>query len=148
MFNKSRQDRWVFGDRQSGAYMHKFSWTKIRRHQIVMGTASPDDPALVEYWASRRRKATLPINKTTRRLIEAQDGRCSICGGTLIAVEDQPQNPREWEKWLTITRNTINTIATRRPGTSDEADARLVHADCRKGNGLALHNAYEPSGLA
>ena len=148
MFNKSRRDRWVFGDRQSGAYMHKFFWTKIRRHQIVMGTASPDDPTLVEYWASRRRKATLPINTTTRRLIEAQDGRCTICGGTLIAVEDRPQNPREWEQWLTNTRQTINTIATRESGTSEEADARLVHADCRKGKGLALHNAYEPSGLA
>ena len=148
MFNRSRQDRWVFGDRPSGAYMHRFSWTKIRRHQIIMGTASPDDPALLEYWASRRRKATLPINKTTRRLIEAQDGRCSICGGTLIADEAMPQNPREWEKWLTITRDTINTIATRRPGTSDKADVRLGHADCRKGNGLALHNAHEPLGLA
>ena len=148
MFNKSRRDRWVFGDRHSGAYMHKFFWTKIRRHQIVMGTASPDDPALVEYWASRRRKATLPINKTTRRLIEAQDGRCTICGGTLIAVEDRPQNPREWEQWLTNTRQMINTITTREPGTSEEANARLVHADCRKGRGLALHNAYESSGLA
>jgi len=148
MFNKSRQDRWVFGDRHSGAYMHKFFWTKIRRHQIVMGTASPDDPALAEYWASRRRKATLPINMTTQRLIEAQDGRCVICGGTLIAVEDRPQNPREWEQWLTTTRQTINTIATREPGTSDEADARLVHADCRKSSGLPLHDAYTPSGLA
>ena len=31
-FNKSRQDRWVFGDRHSGAYMHKFAWTPILRH--------------------------------------------------------------------------------------------------------------------
>jgi hypothetical protein len=28
-FNKARQDRWVFGDRDSGAYLLKFSWTKI-----------------------------------------------------------------------------------------------------------------------
>jgi RNA-directed DNA polymerase len=33
-FNKSRQDRWVFGDRKSGAYMHKFSWTRIVRHHL------------------------------------------------------------------------------------------------------------------
>ena len=46
------------------------------------------------------------------------------------------------------TRNTIHTIAMRTPGTSDDAEPRLAHADCRKGNGLALHNAYEPSGLA
>ena len=34
-----------------------FAWTKIVRHKMVMGTASPDDPALDWYWASRRRKA-------------------------------------------------------------------------------------------
>ncbi len=122
MFNKSRQDRWVFGDRHSGAYMHRFfsgprsadtksSW--VRRHQTTPPLSNTGP-------ASTSSKATLPINNTTRRLIEAQDGRCVICGGTLIADEGMPQNPRGWEKWLTITRDTINTIATRRPGTSDE----------------------------
>jgi len=54
----------VFGDRASGACMHRFSWTNIVRHQIVMGTASPDDAVLSEYWAHRRRKTPLPINHT------------------------------------------------------------------------------------
>jgi RNA-directed DNA polymerase len=147
-FNKSRQDRWVFGDRKSGAYMHKFSWTRIVRHQLVHRGASTDDPALAEYWARRRRRTPLPINKTIQELIEAQEGRCAICGGALLAVDDRPQNPREWEQWLATTRGTINTIAAREPGTSGDAEPRLVHADCRKGNGLALHNAYQPSGLA
>ena len=31
-FNKFRNDRWVFGDRDSGAYLVKFSWTDIVRH--------------------------------------------------------------------------------------------------------------------
>jgi RNA-directed DNA polymerase len=48
-FNKARQDRWVFGDRQSGAYLHKFSWTRILRHRLVKHGASPDDPALADY---------------------------------------------------------------------------------------------------
>jgi len=148
-FNKSRQDRWVFGDRQSGAYMHRFSWTRILRHRMVRHEASPDDPALTDYWASRRRKAPLPINKTTHELNDAQDGRCAICGGLLFAIEDQPQNPREWEKWLATARRTINTIATRDPSTpAEKAGLRLTHVDCRKGNGPALHNAYEPTGLA
>jgi RNA-directed DNA polymerase len=141
-FNKSRQDRWVFGDRQSGAYMHKFSWTRILRHRIVKHGASPDDPAFGGYWAWRRRKVPLPINKT-QELTDAQDGRCLICGGLLFAVEDRPQNPREWQRWLATTHTTINTIAG-----SKEAEPRLVHAGCRIGAGLALHNAYEPSGLA
>jgi hypothetical protein len=46
-FNKFRSDRWVFGDRDSGAYLIKFSWTDIVRHTLVQGGASPDDPALV-----------------------------------------------------------------------------------------------------
>ena len=32
--------------------------------------------------------------------------------------------------------------------TTAQAEPRLVHADFRKGHGLALHNAYEPPGLA
>jgi RNA-directed DNA polymerase len=43
-FNKSRQDRRVFGDRDSGAYLMRFAWTNIVRHQMVGGTSSPDDP--------------------------------------------------------------------------------------------------------
>ncbi|MFC8248612.1 group II intron reverse transcriptase/maturase [Streptomyces chartreusis] len=56
MFNKTRRDRWVFGDRDSGRYLAKFSWTKIVRHQMVKGNASVDDPALTDYWAGRRRR--------------------------------------------------------------------------------------------
>ena len=101
-FNKARQDRWVFGDRQSGAYLHKFSWTSIVRHQIVDGAASPDDPALADYWAKRRRKAPLPIDKTSRWLIKAQDGRCPICQDALVSDDHRPQTPREWETWLVL----------------------------------------------
>jgi RNA-directed DNA polymerase len=108
----------------------------------------PDAPAVAEYCARRRQRAPLPINKTTQGLIDAQDGRCSICGGTLITVDNRPQNPREWEQWLATTRQAIHTIATREPGTPEEATPRLVHAECQHGHGLALHNAYQPSGLA
>jgi len=146
-FNKSRQDRWVFGDRNSGAYLHKFSWTRILRHRLVRPGASPDDPALTSYWAWRRRKGVpLPINKATQELTDSQDGRCAICGGLLFAVEDRPQNPREWEKWLAIRTAVITTAA--RPGHTEEAAPRLMHAECRRGLGPGLRTAYEPSGPA
>ena len=64
-FNRSRQDRWVFGDRKTGAYLHRFGWTGIVRHQIVRYRASPDDPALAVYWAWRQRRVSLPIHGTT-----------------------------------------------------------------------------------
>ena len=85
-FNKSRHDRWVFGDRKSGAYLHQFAWTNIVRHQIVRHGASPDDPALADYWAARRRKTPLPIDKTSRWLLKAQDGRCPICRSALLTA--------------------------------------------------------------
>ncbi len=154
MFNKTRRDRWVFGDRKSGAYLHKFAWTRIVRHQMVPGAASSDDPALAAYWAERRRKAPLPIDKTSRWLLKAQDGRCSLCGNMLLPVDDRPQSPREWEQWLATTRKTIIKVVIREDGTSEDAEPRLIHANCRNrhhvqnGSSPALLRAYEPEGLA
>jgi RNA-directed DNA polymerase len=147
-FNKARQDRWVFGDRASAAYLHKFAWTNIVRHQIVDGAASPDDPALAEYWAKRRRKTPLPIDKTSRWLLKAQDGQCPICREALLPDHDRPQTPREWERWLATTRKTITKVVTREAGTPDGHEPRLMHADCRKRGRLALLRVYEPVGLA
>jgi RNA-directed DNA polymerase len=44
--NPTRNDRHVFGDKDSGRYLLKFSWFSIRRHILVKGRASPDDPNL------------------------------------------------------------------------------------------------------
>jgi RNA-directed DNA polymerase len=62
-FNKFRNDHWVFGDAASGAYLVKFAWTPIVRHTLVKGGASPDDPALTEYWATRRRRIKPPTGR-------------------------------------------------------------------------------------
>jgi RNA-directed DNA polymerase len=127
----------VFGDRASGAYLHRFAWTGIVRHQMVRYRASPDDPGLADYWASRRRKAPLPINHSRQRLLEAQDGRCALCKGTLHTVADQPQLPHEWERWLVANHAAIITITTSKTGTTDEAGRRLIHADCTQRSGTA-----------
>jgi RNA-directed DNA polymerase len=130
-FNRSRRDRWVFGDRNSGAYLLKFAWTPIVRHPVVKGRASPDDPALTDYWAERRRKTPTPTIGSGRwRLIKAQDGRCPLCGAWLLPADDQPQTPREWEQWLASARKTIVYIAKRAHGTPDEAKPRLIHRHC------------------
>jgi RNA-directed DNA polymerase len=155
MFNKSRRDRWVFGDRHSGAYMQKFAWTRIVRHRMVKGTASPDDPTLATYWAERRRKTTpLPTGKTSLRLLEAQHGRCPLCGGSLLLTDDPPQSPRQWERWSAATRTAIIKTASRADGTSDDTALRLTHLRCHRRHTAGrstdpqyLH-AREPPGLA
>jgi RNA-directed DNA polymerase len=55
-FHPKRQDRWVFGDTATGLYVVKHAWTAIRRHRLVRGAASPDNPAQTQYWAVRRRR--------------------------------------------------------------------------------------------
>jgi RNA-directed DNA polymerase len=51
--NRRKGDTWVFGDKQTGAYLLLFRWFKIERHILVRGTASPDDPRLRGYWDRR-----------------------------------------------------------------------------------------------
>jgi len=97
--NKFRNDRWVFGDPESNAYLVKFSWTDIVRHVMVTGAASPDDPALTDYWAKRRRKVKPPLDSYTLRLLARQDARCPLCGDHLLAADQPPQSPHEWERW-------------------------------------------------
>ena len=134
-FNKSRHDQWIFGDRDSGAYLHRFAWTKIVRHQMVRGTSSPDDPALAGYWAARRHRGIpRPIDAATLRLLQSQHGRCPGCGQLLLDADRPPQTPREWEQWLAATRKAItrNAIAEQAGSTPDEGRLRLLHAHCSR----------------
>lgn len=139
-FNPARTDSWVFGSRESGFYLRKFAWTPIVRHRMVAGAASPDDPALADYWAARRRRSKPPLGRGTLRLLQAQHGRCPLCRGLLLHAEHEPQSPQEWELWLVATRKAVRKhaiTATTGAGTPDKRTApHLVHAHCyRRGTG-------------
>jgi RNA-directed DNA polymerase len=135
-FNSARQDRWVFGDRDSGAYLLKFAWMEITRHTLVKGWASPDDPALAGYWAARRRRGNPPLRRAELRLLKAQQARCAVCGGLLLHADHEPQHPDEWEQWITAVRKAVRRQAITTgagPGTPDERTAiRLIHTHCRR----------------
>jgi RNA-directed DNA polymerase len=157
-FHPARRDRWIFGDHDSGAYLTKFAWTKIVRHQMVKGRASPDDPTLANYWATRRRRRKPPLDQSRLRLLQTQHGRCPLCRDLLLHADHEPQTPQEWETWVKATRKAIRKqaiIADTGHSTSDEPAAlHLIHAHCaRRLNtdhavGPALQPANEPSGLA
>ena len=139
-FNTFRNDRWVFGDRGSGACLVKFSWTNIERHVPVTGAASPDDPALASYWAGRRKKVTPPLDRYSLCLLARQDGLCPLCGDHLLSPDQPPQSPEQWERWwLQVTRKAIAASYLThhgRPGPAANDDqTRLVHASCQR----ALH---------
>ena len=127
----------VFGDRDSGVHLLKFSWTEIVRHIAVKGRASPDDPALTEYWVQRRRRVKPPLDPYNLRLLDRQAGRCPLCGEHLLTAEQPPQSPREWERWwLHVTRRAINQDYLVYHGRADATDGprtRLLHASCHRG---------------
>jgi RNA-directed DNA polymerase len=133
-FNPSRQDRWVFGDRDSGIYLRQFVWTKIVRHRLVMGTASPDDPALDQYWADRRRKTYSLLGGITASLLLRQHGRCPGCHTFLLSADHGPQSPQEWGQWTsTLTRAFRKNAVVMDAAQGDDPTAhRLMHAHCRQ----------------
>ena len=136
-FNKSRRDRWVFGDHVSGAYRTKFAWTSIVRHRMVKGGASPDDPSLAQYWADRRRRGVPPpLDQLSLRLLKTQAGRCPCCGDLLLHADHPPQTPAEWEQWVRVAGKALRkqSLAYRqRDGTGETSSLRLTHVRCRGG---------------
>jgi RNA-directed DNA polymerase len=86
--NPQREDTWVFGDKRTGAYLLKYSWFRIERHRLVKGKASPDDPALREYWWERQKVNAKHLSLSDLELAINQDWCCRICGMDLINGEE------------------------------------------------------------
>ncbi len=141
-FNRSRRDQWVFGDRDSPAYLLKFSWTNIVRHQLVPGTASLDDPDLADYWAKRRQRIAPPLDGVSLGLLKTQRGRCPLCDELLLSADLEPQSPEEWEQWVRVTCKAVRKQAITTEagdGMLEEPVAlRLVHADCQRRSRISV----------
>ena len=135
-FSKFRNDRWVFGDRDTGAYLPKPAWTDIVRHILVKSGASPDDPALAGCWAQRRQKVKPPLDSYTVRLLSRQDGRCSLCGENLLTRDQPPQSPEGWERWfLRVTKKAITAgylVHHDTPSAARSSRTHLVHDTCHR----------------
>ena len=133
----ARRDRWVFGDRDSGAYLLKFAWTPITRHTLIRAGLTRR-PTLADYWAARRRRGRPPLDRARLRLIQRQRGRCPLCGELLLPADAEPAHPDEWEQWITATRKALShhaltvDVATQHPGKADPITVfRLIHIHCR-----------------
>ena len=122
--------------RRQVAYLVKFFWTGIVRHQLVKGGASPDDPDLRDYWIRRRRKVKPALDGYNLRLLAEQDGRCPLCGDHVLTADQPPQTPWEWERWwLSVVRKAIAAEHLIHQGRAESLGAnrtRLVHASCHR----------------
>jgi RNA-directed DNA polymerase len=130
-FNPARRNKWVLGDRQTGVYLHHYAWTKIVRHVPVAGTNSPDDPALTQYWADRRRKRKPPqVAQSWQRDLRLQHGLCPLCREPLLFTDHVPDSPSQWESWYAGIRKAVGHHAiTLHTGRTTR---RLVHAHCAR----------------
>jgi RNA-directed DNA polymerase len=145
-FNPSRQDKWVFGDRKTGSYLRRHSWTRIRRHVMVKGSASPDDPGLAGYWRYRRDKHGTPLDGGTAILLARQRNCCPLCQDLLIDSGHLPGSPEEWQDWWHgVTQRTIGHAPSapgQQPGTR-ETTTSLIHRSCHQA--LAARQRRSPA---
>lgn len=87
LFHSTRNDKWVFGDAQTRHTMLKFSWTKIKRHVLVPGRHSKDDPSLRGYWSARENRPIEELKSKEKVLAKRQNGRCAHCRQSLFNGE-------------------------------------------------------------
>ena len=121
---EGRNDKWVFMDKATGAYMQKFSWIPIQRHILVVKDSSPDDPALKSYWENRmkRNKSLLTSKGVRQKLFNIQKGKCPICNQPLLNLEETGQEEL----------HVHHVIPRKSGGTNQLNNLRLVHLYCHQ----------------
>jgi len=128
--NAKRDDTWVFGDKHTGAHLPKYAWTRIERHTKVKGRASPDDPALKDYWAHRNKARATSLVPSQQRIARDQDHVCPVCGETLF-------NDEELQK---------DHVRPRHKGGKDSyGNYQLLHVDCHKQKTAVDWSKREPT---
>ena len=80
------------GDPASDAYLVKFAWTDIVRHSWYKGAASPNDPALADYWANGDERSS-PVGQL--HPAPARQAGCALSAppGSLWCAGQPAQSP-------------------------------------------------------
>jgi RNA-directed DNA polymerase len=124
-FGTLGRDHWVFkakaltrrGDLVD-CRLYRLAQTRIIRHVKVHGGASPDDPALVDYWAQRRTRfgqAYYRPGSKLYRIAQTQRWKCPHCPQHLFSGGQL---------------HTHHVAAVAQGGDDEERNLRLVHASC------------------
>ena len=115
--NLDRQDKWVFGDKQTGMVLQKFVWTPIQRHTLIQHTASPDDPGLRAYWQKRTQRKSAELVPSKQRIARRQNYQCPVCKTSLFTDEALH----------------VHHVKPKQEGGSDAySNLRLVHVTCHQ----------------
>lgn len=115
--NLDRQDKWVFGDKQTGMALQKFIWTPIQRHILIQHTASPDDPSLRAYWQKRSQRKSAELVPSKQRIARRQNYQCPVCKTSLFTDEALH----------------VHHVKPKQEGGNDTySNLRLVHVTCHQ----------------
>ncbi len=88
-FNLERNDKWVFGDFDSGIHLIKFTWFKIKRHVLVPGLSCPDDPnpEVQQWFKDKRKRQSQNYKSSVQKLAKNQNFVCPRCKESLFNGE-------------------------------------------------------------
>lgn len=115
--NLNRRDKWVFGDKQTGIHLLRFSWFPIQRHTLVKGNSSPDDASLKTYWQNRNQARIKEVSTSKQRIARQQKGVCPGCGESLFNGEEI---------------HTHHKKPVSQGGTNGYANLQLLHLYCHQ----------------
>lgn len=115
--NKGGKSWGKFGDKESGVMLTLLGEIKIKRHIMVKGSFSPDDPELKDYWETRRSKDIKSLTKSKQILARRQMGRCPMCGDSLVNGEEL---------------HTHHVIPRSEGGTDKYENLSLIHLYCHQ----------------
>ena len=105
-----RNDRWVFGDRDSGAYLLKFAWTEHRPAPAGQGRGVPRRPRPGRLLGQARRRAPAPRSAPRPGTCCAASTAAARSAGACCSTPATSRTTTEWEQWLT-TRKAIRKQA-------------------------------------
>jgi RNA-directed DNA polymerase len=84
--------QWSFVDKPTGMVLYRIGYTRIQRHILIQGNASPDNPELQDYFKQRARQSSHvgEYPQAVQRVIRHQQAQCPNCGQSLFNGEDIP----------------------------------------------------------
>jgi RNA-directed DNA polymerase len=81
---------WNFVDQDTGMVLYRIGYTRIKRHVLIKGDASPDNPEFKDYFEQRAQRSIQigDYAKAAQRIIRYQKAMCPNCHQSLFNGED------------------------------------------------------------
>mmetsp|Transcript_45201 Transcript_45201/g.175518 ORF Transcript_45201/g.175518 Transcript_45201/m.175518 type:complete len:536 (-) Transcript_45201:2278-3885(-) len=89
-FNAKKNSKWIFGDKETGKYLIRFSWTPVRHYIPIQTQASPDNIIYYDYWFKRNASGISNNqlwNISDVKIAHRQSHMCPICEESLYNQE-------------------------------------------------------------